>query len=162
MDWGRARTAESVGARRGIRGRLTTAARHARSPMKSARSDGSSVSVGACASSESPGSTAVLLRKKSFPPGEWDPAISEIREKGKRKKQREGSGLPGRGKSEDGPPLRTLDPRAREFFFLFSFSSFSFLFPSIFEFYFFRLNLFHIFEYKYKNFIMRCPFLLFE
>jgi hypothetical protein len=64
VDWGRARTAKSVGARRGIRGRLTTAASHARSPMKSARSDGSSVSVGACASSESPDSTAVLLRKE--------------------------------------------------------------------------------------------------
>jgi hypothetical protein len=67
VDWGQARTAESVGARRGIRGWLTTAASHAWSLMKSARSDGSSVSVGACASSESPDSTAVLLRKKPPP-----------------------------------------------------------------------------------------------
>jgi hypothetical protein len=67
--------------------------------------------------------------EEEVPPGEWDPAVSEIREKGKKKKkEREGSGLSGRGKSEDGPPLRTLDPRAREFFFLFSFPSFSFLF----------------------------------
>jgi hypothetical protein len=49
--------------------------------------------------------------------------------KKRKKKEREGSGLPGRGKSEDGPPLRTLDPRAREFFFFSVF--FSILFFSI-------------------------------
>jgi|SRR5688572_13593639 hypothetical protein len=61
--------------------------------------------------------------EEEVPPGEWDPTISEIRVKGKKeKKEREGSGLLGRGKSEVGPPLRTLDPRAREFFFSIFFS----------------------------------------
>jgi hypothetical protein len=38
------------------------------------------------------------LRKKSFPPGEWDPAISEIRKKGKRKKTKGGKWAAGERK----------------------------------------------------------------
>jgi hypothetical protein len=41
----------------------------------------------------------------------------------------------------------------------FKFPSFSFLFPFYFQILIFlNSNLFHKFEYKYKNFIMRCPF----
>jgi hypothetical protein len=41
----------------------------------------------------------------------------------------------------------------------FKFPSFSFLFSFYFQILNFKLKLFHKFEYKYKNFIMRCTFL---
>jgi hypothetical protein len=66
-----------------------------------------------------PGQHRRSIEEEALPPRRVGPSHKRNPRKGKKKKNkgREGSGLLGRGKSEDGPPLGTLDPRAREFFF---------------------------------------------